>query len=84
VGASFGSTEFWAGMVFSAHALTMAIAAPIWGSLADRFGQKVMVQRAQFGGALMLALMAPAHSAEQLVLLRAIQGYRRDWRVDIR
>ena len=74
LGASFGSTEFWAGMVFSAQALTMAFAAPIWGSLADRFGRKVMVQRAQFGGAVMLVLMAQARSAEQLVLLRAIQG----------
>ena len=28
--------EFWAGMVFSAQALAMAIASPIWGALADR------------------------------------------------
>lgn len=68
------STEFWAGMVFSAQGITMMIAAPIWGALADRYGRKLMVMRAMFGGALILLLMAFVTSAEQLVLLRAIQG----------
>lgn len=69
------SLEFWAGMVFSAQAITMTIASPIWGTLADRFGRKVMVERAMFGGAVILCLMAFVTSAEQLVLLRAIQGF---------
>lgn len=68
------SLEFWAGMVFSAQAFTMAIASPIWGSLADRFGHKLMVERAMFGGAVLLLLMAFVRSAEELVLLRAAQG----------
>jgi MFS transporter, DHA1 family, multidrug resistance protein len=68
------SIEFWAGMVFSSQALTMAIASPIWGSLADRFGHKLMVERAMYGGALTLLLMAFVRSAEELVLLRSIQG----------
>ena len=72
--ASLGSTEFWVGMVFSAHSLTMAAVAPVWGSLADRFGRKVMVQRALLGGVVILNLMALARSVEQLVLLRAMQG----------
>jgi DHA1 family multidrug resistance protein-like MFS transporter len=42
--------------------------------LADRYGRKLMVQRAAFGGAVLLLLMAFARSAEELVLLRAIQG----------
>ncbi len=69
------SLEFWAAMVFSAQALAMAIAAPIWGSLSDRFGHKLMVERAMFGGAIILLLMAFARSAEELVLLRIIQGF---------
>jgi DHA1 family multidrug resistance protein-like MFS transporter len=68
------SIEFLAGMVYSAQALTMMIASPIWGALADRYGRKLMVERAMFGGAAILLLMAFAQSAEQLVLLRAIQG----------
>jgi MFS transporter, DHA1 family, multidrug resistance protein len=68
------SIEFWAGMVFSSQAITMAITSPIWGSLADRFGHKLMVERAMYGGALTLLLMAFVRSAEELVLLRTIQG----------
>jgi DHA1 family multidrug resistance protein-like MFS transporter len=68
------SLEFWAGMVFSSQALTMAIAAPIWGSLADRLGHKLMVERAMYGGALLLLLMGFARSAEELTLLRTVQG----------
>lgn len=71
---SFGSVEFWAGMSFSVLALTRIVAGPIWGALADRFGRKVMVQRAMFGGAVLLGLMAFVHSAEQLVAIRAMQG----------
>jgi DHA1 family multidrug resistance protein-like MFS transporter len=68
------STEFLAGLVFSVQAFTMMIASPFWGALADRYGRKLMVERAMFGGAVILLLMAFARSAEELVLLRAIQG----------
>jgi len=68
------SVEFWSGMVFSVQATTMMIASPIWGSLADRYGRKMMVERATFGGAIILLLMGFVGSAEELVLLRAIQG----------
>ncbi len=75
LGSSAGlSIEFLAGMVFSAQAITMMVAGPIWGALADRYGRKMMVQRATFGGSVLLLLMAFAGSAEVLVLLRAIQG----------
>jgi DHA1 family multidrug resistance protein-like MFS transporter len=65
---------FLAGAVYSAQAATMMVAAPMWGGLADRFGRKVMVQRAMFGGAIIILLMGYARTAEELVLLRAIQG----------
>ncbi len=68
------STEFLAGMVFSGQAITMMIASPIWGGLADRYGRKLMVLRAAFGAAVLLLLMAFVRSAEELVLLRTIQG----------
>ncbi|MGC8877891.1 MAG: MFS transporter [Anaerolineae bacterium] len=68
------SLEFWAGMAFSSQAITMALASPIWGALSDRYGRKVMLERAMFGGAVLLGLMAFVRSAEELALLRAIQG----------
>ncbi len=68
------SLAFWAGMAFSGQALTMAISSPIWGSLADRYGRKAMIERAMYGGAVIILLMGFARSAEELALLRAIQG----------
>lgn len=67
-------TRLLAGLVFSAQAVTMMIASPIWGGLADRLGRKLMVERSLFGGALVLAAMAFVRSAEELVALRALQG----------
>lgn len=72
--ASGGSVEFWSGMVFSAQAFTMMLASPIWGVIADRHGRKLMLERATLGGAVLLAAMGFVQNAEQLVLLRAIQG----------
>lgn len=68
------SIEFWTGMVYSAQAFTMMIASPLWGALADRYGRKLMVQRAMFGGAVLFLLMSTVESVEGLVLLRALQG----------
>src|SRR5512143_1957146 len=65
------SLEFLSGLVFSGQAFTMMLAAPVWGALADRFSRKLMVERACFGGTVILLLMAFAGSAEDLVILRA-------------
>ena len=67
-------TKLLSGLVFSGQAFTMMVASPFWGSLADRWGRKIMVERAMFGGAVILGLMAFVRSAEELVLLRAAQG----------
>jgi DHA1 family multidrug resistance protein-like MFS transporter len=66
--------ELWSGVIFAAQAVTMAIFAPIWGSVADRYGRKLMVQRAMFGGAVVIAAMGFVQNVEQLVILRLIQG----------
>jgi len=76
---SLGSTsglslELLAGLVYSAQAFCMMLASPVWGAIADRYGRKLMIQRACFGGAGIILLMAFVRSAEQLVLLRAVQG----------
>lgn len=68
------SIETLCGLVFSVQALTMAISAPFWGAAADRFGRKMMVMRTLLGGAVIFIFMAHAGSAEELVLLRAVQG----------
>ncbi len=72
--ASFGSIEFWSGLVFSSQAVTMMFTAPIWGTIADRYGRKPMLIRASLGGAILVGAMGFVQNAEQLVLLRTIQG----------
>jgi DHA1 family multidrug resistance protein-like MFS transporter len=72
--ATWGTVEFWSGLVFSAQPITMMFSAPLWGVVADCYGRKLMLVRATLGGAVILALMGFAQSAEQLALLRGIQG----------
>ena len=66
--------RLWAGLVFSAHAVTMTIFGPIWGALSDRYGRKVMVERAMFSGAIVISLMGLAQNVQQLAALRCLQG----------
>ena len=66
--------RLWSGVIFSAQAVTMAIFGPIWGALSDRYGRKVMVERAMLTGAFIITLMGLVQTPEQLVLLRALQG----------
>ncbi|MEM7335173.1 MAG: MFS transporter [Chloroflexota bacterium] len=68
------SIEFLSGLVFSSQAFTMMIAAPIWGALADRYGRKLMMVRAMFGGAVLVFWMGYVSSAEMLIFVRALQG----------
>ncbi len=69
-----GQVELWAGILVAVQGVTMMIFSPIWGSLADRYGRKIMIQRATFGGAAVMAAMAFVQNVEQLALLRAAQG----------
>ena len=69
-----GQVEMWSAFLFTGQAATMAIFAPIWGSLADRYGRKPMVVRAMFGGAVALGAMGFVRNVQQLAILRALQG----------
>lgn len=66
--------EFWSGLIFSSQAITMALMGPVWGALSDRHGRKLMVERAMFGGAVIIGLMGLARNVQTLVVLRALQG----------
>jgi DHA1 family multidrug resistance protein-like MFS transporter len=68
------AVAFWSALVLSSQAVTMALIAPVWGSLSDRHGRKMMVERAMFGGAVVMSLMGLAQNVYQLTVLRAIQG----------
>lgn len=64
----------WAGIVAGGAGISMTIFSPIWGTLADRFGKKLMLERAFLGATVTLLLMALAQTVPQLLILRVIQG----------
>ena len=66
--------ELWSGLLFASQAVAMAVFSPIWGSVADRYGRKLMVERAMFGGAVMMGAMGFVQNVQQLVVLLTLQG----------
>ena len=64
----------WVSLFSFVAAVTMGLAAPVWGSLADRYGRRVMLIRANFAGAICMSLMGCVHSAGMLIFLRTLQG----------
>ena len=71
---SLSEALVWAGRMGTSAGLAMAISAPVWGTLADRYGRKPMVVRSMFGGGLCVVLMACVPSVELLLLTRVIHG----------
>jgi DHA1 family multidrug resistance protein-like MFS transporter len=71
---SLESQALWAGIITAGGALMMAISAPIWGIVADRYGRKPMVLRAMFAGSITIGLMSLATSPWHLLILRFIEG----------
>jgi MFS transporter, DHA1 family, multidrug resistance protein len=65
---------FWTGLCTGVSGLTMAVASPIWGVLADRYGRKQMLLRAAMGGAVSILLMSLVHAPWQLAGIRILQG----------
>jgi DHA1 family multidrug resistance protein-like MFS transporter len=55
-------------------AISLAIMAPIWGSLADNYGRKPMLLRSMYGGTLTMILQGLVTAPWQFLLLRTIQG----------
>ena len=69
-----GSAAAWAGVVNSSTAVTMGLAAPLWGRLGDRVGLKPMLLRATVAGAVVVGLMGLVESTWQLLALKTLQG----------
>ncbi len=69
-----GQVRVYAALSAALSNISFAIMAPIWGVLADKYGRKPMVLRANFGGAVILALMGLCPNVMSFMLLRALQG----------
>lgn len=65
---------FWTGLMLSLGAGMMAFTSPLWGALADRFGRKPMLVRAQFAAFFTLSLAAFATTPWHMLVLQTLQG----------
>jgi MFS transporter, DHA1 family, multidrug resistance protein len=66
--------ETWSGLMYSVSFLTSAIMSPIWGSLADRYGRKIMFVRSGIMMGIINMLQSFVTTPEQLLALRALNG----------
>jgi MFS transporter, DHA1 family, multidrug resistance protein len=64
----------WAGILVAAAGLVMAFFSPLWGWLSDRYGRKIMVERAMFGGAVITFAMGLIENIWQMLFLRLLSG----------
>lgn len=66
--------KIWASVSASSVAVGLAVMAPIWGILADRFGRRLMLLRSQIMASLILVGMGFSPNVYVFVALRAMQG----------
>ncbi len=64
----------WAGILVASAGLVMAFFSPLWGWLSDRYGRKIMVERAMFGGAVITFAMGLIENIWQMLFLRLLSG----------
>lgn len=69
-----GGDAFWLGVVLTSYSLCQAVAAPVLGRLADRYGRRRLLLLSLAGSAASLALMGLAGSLWLLLVARAVAG----------
>lgn len=69
-----GQRAWLTGVSASVTGLSLTLTAPIWGSMADRYGRKPMFMRALVGAGILIGLMGLAQTVWQFVLLRFVMG----------
>ncbi len=65
----------WSGILIGITPLLAGLMAPIWGRLADRYGQKPMAVRALVAYVIALLLTSVVHEVWQLLALRVTVGF---------
>jgi len=64
----------WTGIMVALSFIVMAVASPIWGTLADRHGRKSMLLRSMMAGALIVLALSFTTEVWQVFGLRIAQG----------
>src|SRR6201994_3289663 len=68
------AVDVWAGVLASVTSFVAIFTAPVWGSLADRYGRKLMVLRSTLGISLFTLLMGLAGNPWHMLAFRAGMG----------
>src|SRR6266550_6386683 len=71
---SEAAIAIWAGVLNGITSFVAAFASPLWGSLADRHGRKLMLLRSSLAIGLFTALMGVAANVWQFFAFRALMG----------
>lgn len=74
LGAPKDKIEFYAGLSISVTALAAALISPVWGSLADRKGRKLMMVRAAIGMTFAMGSLAFVPNVFWLLVMRFLNG----------
>lgn len=64
----------WSGLAYAASFLTSGLMAPVWGSVADKYGKRMQLFRSGVGIAITYALYPLARTPMQFVILRGLTG----------
>ncbi|MBD2844979.1 MFS transporter [Paenibacillus sp. IB182496] len=74
LGVGDDAVNLWAGAVHASAFLVGALMAPLWGSLADKYGKRKMVIRAGLSLAIIYGLIAFVHNPWELIGVRMLHG----------
>lgn len=69
-----GDAALWSGLIFGISPLLSGLLAPLWSTLAERHGRKVMLQRSLGAFSVLIVLMAFVTNIYQLLFLRLAIG----------
>lgn len=75
LGVGRDTVNLWAGIVYSSAFAAGFLMAPVWGSMADKYGKRRMVIRAGFSLALAYTLYTFVQNPWQLILVRLLHGF---------
>lgn len=69
-----GTIALWSGLSIGITPALTALLSPAWGKLADRYGRKIMLERALVSFVIVMTLMAFVTRPWHVFALRALQG----------
>jgi DHA1 family multidrug resistance protein-like MFS transporter len=64
----------WSAMIFGINHVMVALVAPFWGKISDKYGKKLTMIRSGIGLTIVIVCMGLIHTPVHLLLLRAVFG----------